>query len=84
MEDFMRLGQWLLVLLLSLVFMLSAAAASKEETQSPAPAGASQTTGDEKTVKDKDEKAPAQPASGSVPAVKAPAPPVKILKDEGC
>jgi hypothetical protein len=78
----MRSVKWLLVLMVSSVFVFSVVAASKEETKSPAPAGAAQTAGDEKTDKDKEEKAP--PGKGTAPGVKAPAPPVKILKDEGC
>jgi hypothetical protein len=83
----MRSFKWMLVVMvvmLVFVFAYSVVAASKEETKSPGPAGAAQTAGDEKGAKEKDEKPPAPQATGAAPGVKAPAPPVKILKDEGC
>jgi hypothetical protein len=79
----MRSFKWLVVLVVSFVFIFSVVAASKEETKSPAPAGTAQTAGEEK-AQDKDDKTPVQPGKGTAPGVKAPAPPVKVLKDEGC
>ena len=81
----MRSLKGLLVLMLLFVFAFSVVAASKEETQTPVPAGAAgQTTTPEGVSKEKAEKAPAQSATGSAPAIKPPAPPGKSLKEEGC